>query len=223
MMKPSTVVQLLVVSISVFSCCRASSVQPKAAIAETPLRTQTVCAPSKPPSEPETAAAPTNAKEAAKPPPGSETATPPIAADAPPPSIGEACVAHFDCTSTLEDKRGLSLRRWNSGGPNGAGWNIDGGALLCTISIKSPCAGRAVLRIFGQKMELAKRTSPLIEGDNEIEVRLPFPKWERAVDLGETHYTTHLLSLGGLVFCGEGPSEQYPFADAFLMGHASGE
>jgi hypothetical protein len=132
-------------------------------------------------------------------------------------------VRNFDCTSTLEHKRGISLRGWDSGGPNGAAWNIYDAALVCAVALEVPCVGRTTLRIFGNTRELAKRTSTLTEGVNELEVRLPFPQWDRAALNDGTPYATLLLSLGGVVLCDTDPSEQYPFADAFLAGFAGGE
>ncbi|MGC4068286.1 MAG: hypothetical protein QM784_27280 [Polyangiaceae bacterium] len=238
----NAVVLLLFSSAAISSCLRPNAAEPKAKNAETRIRTDSVCAPHQQipiqdPTDvtPEPGKPLTFSKEAA-PHPDETSATSKgvtpeaektsaISKDIAPKQEEElhVRVTHFDCTSALEHKRGLSLRSWDSGGPNGAAWNVYDAALICTVTLDAPCVGRARFRLFGNSRELAKRTSPLTYGVNELEVRLPFPEWARAALNDGTPYDTLLLSLGGVVHCDTDPSEQYPFADAFLAGFAGGE
>jgi hypothetical protein len=137
-------------------------------------------------------------------------------------------VETFDCFSTHEEKRTQSLRRWASGGPDGAAWNVEGAPLRCVLGLRVTCAGTAAVRVAGNERSLSERTVALAAGENLVDFELPAQAWEGA--LATAHLTSPgpyevlLLSVSGFVAC---PAEvgvaHQPFADAFLAGFSGGE
>jgi len=133
-------------------------------------------------------------------------------------------VEQFDCFAWADEKGEQSLRKWQSGGPNGAAWNADGAPLRCVISLRVPCAGSTVLSVFGNQHALASQTWRLKPGTNELTLQLAARRWEAALSKGARPQSLLALSVSGLVNC-EDPElgGGYPFIDALLAGFASGE
>lgn len=165
--------------------------------------------------------------------PVAPSASPPSAAESPNPSRlsepaaprrEQALVEGFDCFSTLEEKRTESLRAWASGGPDGAAWNVDGAPLRCELRLRAPCAGAVTLRLLGNSKQLAKREAELAAGQNELDLRLPSPAWEKALEASPGPFSALLISISGFVSCSaDSGGERLHFADAFLAGFSGGE
>ena len=136
---------------------------------------------------------------------------------------GMVRVVSFDCFSNKEGKRDASMRAWNAGGPSGAVWNIDGAPLVCKVTLDAPCGGSTELLLFGNRTALGKAVFNVTEGRSNAEMAVPTHLWERAEETGKLNFATLLISVGGILVCGDDFTSVYPFADAFIAGIAVGE
>jgi hypothetical protein len=140
------------------------------------------------------------------------------------PKRERAVVEAFDCFSTLEEKRSESLRAWASGGPDGAAWNVEGAPLRCELKLTTPCTGAVTLRVLGNTKRLAQRAAALTVGANTLELALPSPAWEKAVEASPAPYSALLISVSGVVSCStDDGGAHLAFADAFMAGFSGGE
>lgn len=157
--------------------------------------------------------------------PSAVAPSPRVACEAPetaePPAADAVRVA-FDCYSSIETKRGQSLREWNGGGPFGAAWNIDGAALICSVHVESPCQGTAHVEVYGNSRSLGRDARELVQGATDWDVNVAGELWTDATtDVGLT-YETMVMAIGGVVICNDG-TLHHPFADAFMAGFSGGE
>lgn len=144
-------------------------------------------------------------------------------AQAPTTSNEDRILTSFDCFSAMEGKRDGSLRAWHSGGPSGAAWNIDGEPIICTLGWESPCNGVVHFELFGNAHAFEKSSSrTLLAGRSQWNIEIAARKWAAAMNSFELAYETLVLAVGGILVCNE-DYDQHPFADAFIMGTASGE
>lgn len=131
-------------------------------------------------------------------------------------------MGHFDCHSTDELEQDESLRNWQSGGPFGAGWNLQAWPLACKVRIHAPCSAKLHVQLFGNGHVFAGETRRVEQGTFDWGVELPVDVWATALTQRNADNEVLVFSVGGVLFCEDG-SEHLPFADAFTAGFAAGE
>jgi hypothetical protein len=157
--------------------------------------------------------------------PSAVAASPLVACEAPEtaePPGAEAARIEFDCHSSIDTKRGQSLREWSGGGPFGAAWNIDGASLICSVHLESPCEGTVHIELYGNSRPLGRDTRELEQGPTDWDVDVASELWtDTTTNVGLT-YETMVLAVGGVIICNDG-TLHHPFADAFIAGFSRGE
>jgi hypothetical protein len=138
-----------------------------------------------------------------------------------------AALTAFDCASSVPEKQGEQLRGMALGGPGGAAWNWDAGALLCTVRIALRCrATPAVTMAVGsheQRAELDEAPDGrLLTAHTSFAPQI----WRAALRTSTEAYATLRLRSRVTGTCASGdPSQGPPFdvSDEFTARFASGE
>lgn len=126
----------------------------------------------------------------------------------------------FDCSSTLDEKRDLSLRGENAG-PLGATWNWHTGGLRCQARVPDVCAGklRARLHVGDRRyVDVERETAP---PDATFTLAVPSSMWNDALRAQPgLPYETLSLTLEVLLLCEDAPVH---LVDAFVGRFGAGE
>jgi hypothetical protein len=92
----------------------------------------------------------------------------------------------------------------------------------CSVRIQSPCDGTIHAQLFGNARVFAQQVRAVPAGPTAWDIDVPLKPWTAALSSPKLPFQTLLLAVGGILVCSNA-SDQYPFADAFMAGFASGE
>jgi hypothetical protein len=148
--------------------------------------------------------------------------------DAPPSDGALASVAELDCSSSLPEKQGETLRAMRGPGPSGSAFNWHAGDLLCDVRFYVGCrtSGRLQLAVGAEALPV-EEFGHTTGGWLSARVRVPRATWTAVLETrADLLYRTLAVSArveGACVERDAGTSRTYEARDAFVAGFAEGE
>jgi hypothetical protein len=148
--------------------------------------------------------------------------------DAPPPDGALAAVGELDCSSSLPEKQGETLRAMRGPGPSGSAFNWQAGDLLCDVRFYVGCrtSGRLQVAVGAHALPV-EEFGHTTGGWLSARVRVPRATWTGALEArADLLYRTLEISArveGACVERDAGTSRAYEARDVFVAGFAEGE
>lgn len=136
-----------------------------------------------------------------------------------------AVVTAFDCVSSLPEKKGETLLGMHTGGPGGAAWNWNAGALVCSVEVALGCRAKTEVRVQAGEAEQLAAPGPTM-GDRVTAIAtLPASLWTAAIASGTEAYSTLRLVVRADGVCESGPraGQSFRASDELVARVASGE
>ncbi|HEX5661450.1 MAG TPA: hypothetical protein VFX59_29875 [Polyangiales bacterium] len=134
-----------------------------------------------------------------------------------------AAITSFDCGSSLPDKRGELLRAMQLGGPGGAAWNWDGGALVCEVRISLPCHARPIVTVSAGTHARTAQVSHPSPKTAIAHATIPPALWQAALSRSAQPFAQLQLRARVEGRCTGGDERTFTASDVFNAGFASGE